>query len=265
VTRLAYFEWSCPDDADPDDSDAWAQANPALGIRIDPDFIRTERGALEPEDFLRERLGIFPEDIEHSEPVFAETDWEACDAPASQATGPLVMAFEVSIDRRWANIAVAAASTLGGTHVELIENRQRTGWVIPRLLELQQAHAPTAIVCNPAGPAGGLVPEATKAGLVLGLPGAAGAKPAPVSGRDYAQACQAAYDAITEHQWRHINQPPLTVAVLGASKRTVGDAFVFDRRGSVDISPLLSVTLAAWAHGRQTEQEPEPEPFVIVT
>jgi hypothetical protein len=255
VTRLAYFEWSADEDAEHDDPEAWAQANPALGIRIGPDFIRTEMGALEAEDFARERLGIFPEDIDATEPVIDDADWRACAAPASQATGPLVLAFEVGLDRKWAQIGVAAASTLGGVHVEIIENRRFTTWVVARLLELQQAHTPTAIVCNPAGPAGGLIPQAEKAGLVIGLPDPETGKIKGLSGRDYTQACQAAYDAITEHHWRHIDQPELSVAVGGATKRTVGDAFVFDRRGAVDISPLLTVTMAAWAHGRQQAKD----------
>lgn len=265
MTRLAYFEWSAGDDAEHDDPEAWAQANPALGIRITPDAIRTELGALEAEDFARERLGIFPEDVETSDPVIDETDWIACSWPKSTAGSPLVLAFEVSLDRRWSVIAAAGPSTLGGTHVEVVENRRGTGWVIARLLELQQAHSPTAIVCNPAGPAGGLLPAAEKAGLVVGMKDPETGKAKPLSGRDYVQACAAAYDAIVDHQWRHIDQPELTMAATAAGKRPLGDAWVFDRRGNVDISPLLAVTVAAWAAGRAPKPEPEYEPFMVVT
>lgn len=265
MTRLAYFEWSAGDDAEHDDPEAWAQANPALGIRITPDAIRTELGALEADDFARERLGIFPEDVETSDPVIDEADWAACTSPKSKAGEPLVLAFEVSLDRRWSVIAVASPSREGGTHVEVIENRRGTGWTVARLLELQQAHSPTAIVCNPAGPAGGLLPAAEKAGLVVGMKDPETGKIRALSGRDYVQACAAAYDAITEHQWRHIDQPELNMAATGAVKRPLGDAWVFDRRGNVDISPLLAVTLAAWAVGRRTEDEPTYEPFMVVT
>lgn len=249
--RLAYFEWSAEDGAAHDDSEALAQANPALGYRITPDAIETERQALEAEDFARERLGIFPEDIEHIEPAIAEADWLACRSPKSKRGNPLVLAFEVSVDRKWSVIAAAGPSTAGGTHVEVIENRRGTGWTIERLLELQQAHKPAAIICNPAGPAGGLLPAAEKAGLVAGISDPATGKVRALSGRDYAQACAAAYDAITEHQWRHIDQPELNMAATGAAKRPLGDAWVFDRRAGIDISPLLAVTLAAWAVGRR--------------
>lgn len=252
MSPLAYFEWSAPDDAEHDDPEAWAAANPALGIRINPDFIATEMGALEAEDFARERLGIFPEDVDNLQPAIDENDWRACASPTSTVTGPIVFAFEVSVDRKWAVIATAGASSLGGTHVEIVDNRRRTGWVVNRLIELRDAHQPASIICNPAGPAGGLVPACQRLGLEIGLPEITNGKTKlrPLGGRDYAQACAAAFDAVTEHQWRHIDQPELTTAASGAVKRTTGDAWVFDRQAGIDISPLAAVTIAAWAAGR---------------
>lgn len=235
--RLAYFEWSAPDDAADDDPEAWAEANPALGIRISPDAIRTELGALEADDFRRERLGIFPEEVDAAEPAIDPDDWKSCANTASKIAGGLVLAFEVSVDRKRTVIASAGTSSTGGTHVEVIENRARTGWVVKRLLELRERHKPSTILCNPSGPSGGLLPDCTRAGLEI----------TEVKGPDYTQACQAAYDDIAEHRWCHIDQASLTAAVTGAAKRTQGDAWVFDRRGVLDISPLVAVTLAAWA------------------
>src|SRR5690242_21208905 len=41
--RLAYFEWSAEDDAEPDDPEGWAQANPGLGIRITLEHVQGDR------------------------------------------------------------------------------------------------------------------------------------------------------------------------------------------------------------------------------
>ncbi len=244
--RLAYFEWSADENSEIDDPAAWAQANPALGIRIDPDFIRTEMGALESDDFARERLGIFPEDIDATETVIDPDDWKACSAPNSKLAGPMVLAFEVSSDRKRTVIASAGPSTATGTHVEVIENRERTGWVVERLIALRDKHHPAAIVCNPNGAAGGLLPDCQRAGLEV----------THVKGPDYNQACEDAIHAIEEHRWRHIDQASLTAAVTGAGKRITGDAWVFDRRGLLDISPLTAVVLGAWAVGKTSEGVP---------
>lgn len=278
--RVAYFEWSAhvdlgpqPDgsmvrlaDVDITNKTYWAQANPGLGGRISVDWVEhTELATLTHEQFCAERLGLY-EDLVDGGTAFDESHWTSCADPTSKTTGPLVLTFEVSLDRQWAQIGVASESTTqpGAVHVEIIENRRRTGWVIPRLLELQKANTPTAILCNPAGPAGGLLPEAEKAGLMIGLPDPDTGKVKAVSGRDYTQACQSAYDAIVEGRWCHIDQPDLNVAVGATTKRTVGDAFVFDRRGATDISPFLTVMLAAWGFGRAAAS-PTPEPFMVVT
>jgi hypothetical protein len=281
--RLYYGEWCAsldpgpPPEADEDSDEyqewltlwrmALAEANPALGRRITEEFCRTEIGIMTWEEHARERLGIFPEEVDTSEPAIDEADWKACARPRSTIDGPLVLAFEVSIDRKWGVIAAAGPSTAHGLHVEVIENRRRTGWMVPRLLELQQAHSPTAILCNPSGPAGGLLPECEKQGLVVGLldPNTKGDKRRMMTGTEYTQACQAAYDAIVEHAWSHIDQPELNMAATGAARRPRGDAFVFDRRAGIDVSPLLAVSIAAWGAGREGEAEPDQEPFVVVT
>ncbi len=270
VTRLAYFEWSATADPGPeppaaaDDHPAWEAAhrqaliesNPAFGIRITEEGCATERVGTPHEDYARERLSIFPTDITATESAFDPDDWTACLLPTSKTTGKLAVAFEVSLDRKWSQVGIAGQSLDGAVHVGITDNRPGTGWVIARLLELQAELDPSAIVCNPAGPAGGLLPEAEKAGLVVGLPDPDTGTVKALTGTDYRQACQSAYDAIVEHRWRHLGQGVLDVAIANATKRTVGDAFVFDRRGVTDISPLITVTLAAWAHGRQAKVTP---------
>ncbi len=255
--RLAYFEHCAGDDPgqkplldeDSEEFQHWlevwrraiAQANPALGIRLTEEFCETERGAMTHEEFLRERLGIYPEDIEAAEAIIDADDWKACGDPASKLTGAPVFVFEVSVDRSTSVIAsVGTSSVAGKTHVELIENRKRTGWVVERLVALRDKHKPADIVCNSSGPAGALLADCVRSGL----------KVTEIKGIEYTKACQAAYDDIVEHRWRHIDQASLTAAVTGAGKRALGDGFVFDRRGLLDVAPLTAVSLGAWAVGK---------------
>ena len=249
---MSYFEWCATLDPGPppeveEDSPefqewlalwrvALAESNPALGRRISEEFCRTELGIMTWEEFARERLGIFPEDIDATEAVIDVDDWKRCADPNSKLVSRPTLAFDVSTDRKWSVIAAVGNSSSGGTHVEVIENRPRTGWVVNRLVELRDKHSPDAITCNPNGPAGGLLADCERVGLSI----------TPVKGNDYTQACQAAYDDIAERRWRHLNQASLTAAATGAGKRTQGDAWVFDRRGLLDISPLTAVTLGAW-------------------
>jgi hypothetical protein len=249
--RLAYFDWcaALPRTKDRaewdkavaailDDRRAWAEANPGLGYRLTADFMQSERDAMTDEEYARERLGLYPEEEEAVDPVIPPASWATCRSvatPASVIVKPVVYAFEVSMDRKWPVIAAAGRSSIEGTHVEIGDNRPGTGWLVGRLLELQQNHAPAEIVCHAGGPAGGLLADLEKAGV----------KVTKLTTQEYAQACEAAYDDITEGRWLHLGQPELDKAVSGATKRTTGDAWVFDRRAGIDVSPLVAASLAA--------------------
>jgi hypothetical protein len=69
-----------------------------------------------------------------------------------------------------------------------------------------------------------------------------------VTGREFAQACGAFYDDVVEGRARIRRHDSLDAAVAGAKKRTVGDAWAWARKDtSVDVSPLVAVTIARWA------------------
>lgn len=253
---LAYFEWSARVPPTTDraewtkavealmhDPRALAEANAALGTRLSVESVETmDRTAMTDEEYARERLGlVFIDEDEAVDPVIPPVDWAACrseataEAPASTIVKPVVYAFEVSMDRKWSVIAAAGRSSIEGTHVEIGENRPGTGWLPARLLELQQNHAPTEIVCHAGGPAGGLLAELERLGV----------KVTKLTTQEYAQACEAAYDDITEGRWKHLGQPELDKAVSGATKRTTGDVWVLDRRAGIDVSPFVAACLAA--------------------
>ncbi len=236
-SRFAFFEWCADRDLPRDDPGNWALANPALGVRISEEFIRSELAALDPEDFDRERLGLYPEQIDAVDPAVPEEDWAGCEDRGSRLLDPVVLALEVSVDRRWGVIAAAGRSSVDGMlHVELVEHRRYTGWMVGRLAELVAKHNPAAVVVYPSGPAGALVADCEKEQVELTKAG----------GADVARACGAAFDEIVGRRWRHIGQPVLTLAVNGSAKRSTGDTWVFDRRGAADISAFSAVILAAW-------------------
>lgn len=280
---MAYFEWSArlpPTESRTEwadavaarlhDPDAVAEANAALGTRLSMESVETmDRTAMTDEEYARERLGLVYLDEESPiDPVIPPVAWQQCKSPASEPVDPVTFAFEVSHDRAWSNIGVSAPSTLGGRHVEIVENRPGTSWVIDRLIELRDAHTPTAVVCLPSGPAGGLLAEAETKGLKVGVPEGRDAKGETkyhtITAGDYAQACAAAYDDIVEHRWRHLGHGELDKAAATAEKRRTGDTWVFDRRGDVDISPLTAVTLAAWVSSLPVLEPKKDSDFVLI-
>jgi phage terminase large subunit-like protein len=232
---LAFFEWSADPSADLDDHEAWAQANPALGIRIPEEFIERERAAMPELEFARERLGIW--DDGRRDAVIPLDIWERCADSRSKALDPVAFAVDVPPDRGTCSIGAAGRRSDGLAHVEVVEHRKGTAWAVERLAELTKWN-PAAIVLDPAGPAGSLLPDLEAAGVDV----------TKVSGREMAQACGTFYDLATDLRLRHLDQPMLNSALGAARKRNLGDAWAWHRRDLTDISPLVACTLALFGH-----------------
>jgi phage terminase large subunit-like protein len=229
---LAYFEWSAFDDSVPDDIDAQAMANPALGHRVTLEMIARERAALPELEFGREILGIWSD--ARREAVIDPVIWDRLADPRSDALDPVTFAFDVTPDRSMAAIASAGRREDGRLHGEVIDYRPGTSWVVPRLIELCQKWQPGATLLDPAGPAGSLLPDLERAGIEV----------TSVTSREMAQACGLVYDLATQDGLRHMGQSMLDTALLGAKKRPLGDAWAWARKGVADICPLYAFTLA---------------------
>jgi hypothetical protein len=276
--NLVYAEWSinphtefcghgCGDHDDPASVRSWAKANPALGIRISVEHVAREFASMAAPGFARERLGVgtWPTDSDGWQ-IISEEAWQALADDRSQAGEVVCFAADVTPDRGWGSIGVAGRRPDGLTHVEAVDHRPKTSWMVPRILELQERWKPCAVVIDAGGGAGSLIPELKEAGFE---PVTAASDP-PEGGkalliptmREVAQACGAFYDAATDAKTlRHLGQPELAVALAGALKRPLGDAWAWDRKGGVDISPLVAVTLAAWGlatRGHLTDDNPAP-------
>jgi phage terminase large subunit-like protein len=235
--RLAYFEWSADPDLGLDSPEAWAQANPALGIRIDEEFISSERAALPDYEFGRERLGYWPS-TELGRVIPAQL-WAALVDSGSKVCDPVVFALAATPDRARSSICVAGSRGDGSWHVEVVDNRPGINWMLSRVVQLNEAHRPAAFVVDPGSAAGSLVPGLQEAGI----------EPELVTGRERAAACGAFYDAVVESgSVRHLGQEVLALALLNAKRKDVADVWVFDRRVSgADVSPLDGVALALYS------------------
>ncbi len=237
ASAMAYMEWCADSNANPDDPRAIAQANPALGRRLSLDFTASERASMGDEEFLRERLGIWRECDTVS--VIPAHEWDALADPESAPLGPVVLALDVTPSRSSASLAVAGMREDNRHHVEVIDNRAGTGWLVERVAEFVKRWSPLAVIVDDKGPAGSFLGELDRAGVQVTVP----------TTRDVAGAAARLFDACKPENatLRHMGQPVLDAALSGAITRPLGDAWTWDRRKpTTDISPLVAVTLALW-------------------
>lgn len=245
---MAFFEFSAdPATVDFDDPRVWAAANPAFGQRITESAVRAERGSMSEEMFARERLSISPEFDEAAD--VALPGWDECVDTSSAPCGSVAVAVDVTPDRAWTSIAVAGRREDGVDHVELVDHMGGTGRAVERLVELFERWSPVAVALDPAGPAGSLLAELERAGVPV----------MSVSAREHASACGAIHDAVAQKSLAHLDDSVLNAAVRGARRRSLGDAWAWDRkRSDVDISPLVAVTLARFAFLATQPDAPPP-------
>jgi hypothetical protein len=242
---LAYFEWSLGDESPAEiseettrDVEAWAVANPGLGIRISAEHVENERRSMDERTFAVERLGVgdWPDTADMRRAISLE-QWLGLIDADSQIVGDVCFAFDVSPDRAWASITAAGLRADGRVHVELVDRRRGTSWVVDRLVVLRERHDGLGIVCDAAGPATSLLHELLARDLEVEA----------TSAKDHANACGLLYDLVDDGRIRHLGQPELVSALRGATTRPLGDSWAWARRSSgTDITSLVAATLAVW-------------------
>lgn len=235
---LTYFEWSAPADADLDDVASLRMANPSMEVgRITPEFTYgVERADLTPEQFARERFGIFPDDDDALWALFDEAAWTEGFVD-DVMDGPPTYAVEVTPDRDRYSISVAGM-TGDRLAVECGENEPfDQDRVIARLVDLH-SKGWKALVIEPGSPAGTLVrPLSDLHGIDVH----------EVSTADYAKACQTFYDHHRGDLAHSADDLSLNAAVAAATKRKHPSGWLFNRDGR-DVTPLSSAALARWGH-----------------
>lgn len=241
--RLFLAEWGNDADVDWHDPAARREAmyasNPGAGIRITEEHTESEYQAMKHlgDEFLRERLGV-PSAEDSGSGVFGPGQWQACCDESSQIGGAPRIALDVAPGMAFASFGAAGTRSDGLLHVELVERAPGTGWVIPKAKELGEKYGP--VLVDPRSAAGGLLKDFREAGVPF----------EEIGDGEMARGCAAIQEKVHQGTLRHIGQGPLDQAVAGAAIKVAGDSWRWSRSGStVDISPLVAVTLAALRTG----------------
>lgn len=248
--RLAYFEWSLdqetPDLVEPGfDLERLAATNPALGIRITPDYLKAEYDELDARAHAVERYGVGdwpPLDGSGSQVIPVEK-WDAlADDPAQDGVrllDPIALGIAVSPDRRWAAIQAVGKRIDDNRMIEGVDHREGTAWIAPRLLELTERHDVSVICLDEFGPAGSLLHECLELDLQI----------TTLNATEYGKAFSYMLDSVEDRSIRHLGNAAMRNAIRGAVRRPIGDGvWGWGRRNStVDITTLEAATIALWA------------------
>ena len=128
---LGWFEWSAPDNAETDDIEALAQANPALGYGRLTDRALLSNRATFPENKFRSECMCQQVETILPEP-FPDGAWMGGQDPESfiREDSELFWGIDMSQDRKWTVISVCGMREDGNYHVEVVDRRIGTEWAI---------------------------------------------------------------------------------------------------------------------------------------
>lgn len=241
---VLYVEFSADRDADPDDREQWAKANPSYPERTDEDAILRMRENLPTDAFRREALGIWDETA--TSVAIDPAKWAAAEATPETLPdgGTLNFGLDMPPDRSVLTIGCAIRYPDGRALVQMadIKDARHDGlqWAADWLAERWPKTA--SVVIDSQSPATSLLPDLKRAHVRATVTGM----------NEMGRACGRFMDMLNDKTLIHLPdtmQPQLASAVKGATIRPIGrsGAFGWNKLGSdVDISPLVACTLALW-------------------
>ena len=242
-SRMCWLEWAPADDAELLDFDAWADANPALGLSGGPlhDALEAELLEVGEDVFRREHMNQWPE--LGSLTGIDVVAWAACANPEVVPGDRICLGLDITPERD-SGCLVAAGDVDGRTPLEVVEHSSNLEHLVTRTIAVAvRQQAP--VVIDRGSPAGNWIPALERAGVVVRV----------IPGTELERSCADCHDAVMYARLTHRSDPRLTDAVLGATKRRRGEGWVWNRRGGADITPLVAATLARWGVVTSLEAE----------
>lgn len=229
-------------DYDPSDLELWARAHPTAGIAFPLEVLEREWARrTDDAEFERAYLNVWPRPSEAITSAALDlAAWATAAHPGTVADKVTGIAFDIAADR--SSAALATAGPAGDqVVVEVVDHRPGVAWLAAAVRDLRRAHRGARLVADSIVTAS-VVTELARVGVTVDA----------VGGADHARACGTFIDQLGAGTLSHRAQAVLDDAVAGAARRPLGDAWLWSRsRSTVDISPLVAVTLAAFAAGRR--------------
>lgn len=256
---LGYRDWGLAgtleelDLIDLDNRDLWDRVNPSVSvgrltmakIAVAKRSMRTSRGR----GFARECLGVWPRKRKGVGSLDLKK-WEAIGDVDSRRHGDVALAFDIAPDRSHAAIGLYGLRADGLGHMQVLDYRPGTAWLIPRLTELRLLLDPLVVV------AGALSVKSMNTELLNSGVTAPENVTAPHRGclwvmsfTEMSAATSRLIDTVNQGTARHQHQDALTDSVRVAKTRQSGDGVTWTKRISElegDITPLVTVTQAEW-------------------
>jgi hypothetical protein len=256
---LGWFEWSAPDNAETDDMEALAQANPALGYgRLTERALLSNRATF-PENKFRSECMCQQVETILPEP-FPDGSWMGGQDEQSsiREDSELFWGIDMSQDRKYTVIAVCGMREDGNYHVEIVDRRIGSEWAVDWFKARAPKYGEMKLCFQGRGaPVSGLAEQICTIDGITRM---------AQEGPDLSAGWNRFYDAVaacspTDNRGGvkvyHIPQPVLDTPGRTCQLRNLGGGIMLPDRvkSPDDISPLMAVAMAYAGATQITKKE----------
>ena len=246
--RLAYFEASLPDDADPYDFDAFERFHPAVGITQTIDALREIAKTVDRATWLRAFCNVW---TEASDPLIPTADWDALADPTLEAAWrDVAISWEIAPDNAAGAIVAAWRQDDGTAATRIVHAAPGTQWMEDMLVQIA-AKKPAAFGGDDGGPTRRMNDRLR---LRLGDDAVQ-----TLSGKDFPVACDTWLTTVREKQLRHDGSRTFANGMAHLVLRRSGEVQRFSRSDSTGpvCGPVASaVALHLYDHREAPEWTP---------
>jgi hypothetical protein len=258
--RLGYRDWGLAgllddiDKIDIEDHALWALTCPGLNRgRVTLETIEAlcpPQGSMTRKGFGREVLGLWPKQIIGGGAIDMGA-WNGLMLDReSRREGDVAIAVDIAPERDYAAIGLYGLRRDGLGHVQIVDYRPGTDWLVDRIAVWLKELDPIAVAMGKAT-ADSLEVDLGKRGIKR-----PDDKDAPKRGdlavaswSEMSAATGQFLDAAKQATFRHAGQSELDSSVAGAKTKLNADSLVWARKDAAsDTSPLVAITLARWAY-----------------
>jgi hypothetical protein len=237
IKGTGIVEFAAPDTTTPEDAGkpaTWTAAHPGIGTMTDLETIQVRFEKLPMPQFMREYLGIWPED--YSTSAIDPHLWRA--GMSALIEKPALFAFGYDVAPDGSSASIAAAWRIDDVaYIEIVDHRLGTSWLVPRLVELARRYR----VVIGHDTIGAALAEAELLNRQRPRP-----RTRPAAMKDITTGCATFMKELHNGSIKHFDQVSLNEATARAAKRPLSEnQWAWGRRLSGgDITPLVACTLA---------------------
>jgi len=223
-TDTCWQEWSVETIRDPNDVEAWYEANPSLGYFLMVRAVASEAKKMAVDSFNKMRLGWIA-GVENMRAISDEL-WSPLAIPKVELPDNphLVYAIKFAPDGSAVSLAVGVIMDNGRVHVELIERKpmsRGTQWIVMFLMDNGRWRKANKIIIDGAAGTQLLVEELVRTERKMSK------RILTPNAKEAGAAYGAFHTAIENAQLTHFNQPALNVSIRTVKKRSIGKDGMF--------------------------------------